>query len=189
MEFLTDLWLPILLSALALHISSFIAWVVLPHHFSDKMKIDGEDKVMRLVKELDLAPGNYMFPYGSTKAEQATPEFQAKYNQGPVGCLDVYPKLNMGANLGYTLLYFLATAIVIGYITHVACPPRTDGTDFMKVFRFAGTVGVLTYSSSGILNRIWFKARMITDFVDGIVFGLILGLIFAVLYPYAVAAT
>ncbi len=188
MEFLAELWLPILLSAIALHFSSFLAWVVLPHHFSDKKKLAQEDKVMDLVRELNIPPGNYMFPYSENKKQQGSKTYQEKYNAGPTGCLDVYSKVNMGANLAWTLVYFLVTATVIGYITHVACAPGAEGTDFMKVFRFAGTVGILTYASSGILNRIWFKARITTDFIDGVVFGLILGLIFAALYPYAAAA-
>lgn len=188
MEFLSDLWLPILLSAIALHFSSFLAWVVLPHHFGDKKKLDQEDQVMDLVRNLKIPPGNYMFPYAQTKKEQGSAEFQEKYNSGPTGCLDVYAKINMGANLAWTLVYFLVTATVIGYITHVACIPGAEETNFLKVFRFAGTVGILTYASSGILNRIWFKARITTDFVDGVVFGLILGLIFAALYPYAATA-
>ena len=189
MEFLTELWLPILLSAVALHFASFLAWVILPHHFSDKKKLEQEDKVMDLVRELNIPPGNYMFPYCHTKQEQGSKEFQEKYEAGPTGLLDVYPKINMGANLAWTFVYFLVTATVIGYITYVACAPSSNETDFMKVFRFAGTVGILTYATSGILNRIWFKARMITDVIDGIVFGLILGLIFAALYPYAAAAS
>lgn len=188
MDFLMDLWLPILLSAVALHFASFMAWVILPHHFSDKKKLEQEDKVMDLVRELNIPPGNYMFPYVNTKQEQGSKEYQDKYNAGPTGLLDVYPKISMGANLAWTFVYFLVTATVIGYITHVACDPENT-REFIKVFRFAGTVGILTYASSGMLNRIWFKARMITDFIDGIVFGLILGLIFAALYPYAAAAT
>ena len=89
---------------------------------------------------------------------------------------------SMPVNMVYTVVFFLVTSLVIGYITYVACPP---GTEFMKVFRIAGTIGILTHASSGILNGIWFKRRLITDIIDGIVFGLILGLIFAFLWPGA----
>jgi len=188
-EFLFDLWLPILVATFCLHMSSFLAWVVLPHHFSDKKKIDAEDKVMDLVRDLNIAPGNYMFPYATHKTAQSDKAFQEKYAKGPVGCLDVYKPINMASNMIQTILFFFVTATVIAYITHVACPPADEATDFMKVFRISGTIAVLTYASSGILNRIWFQARKITDFIDGCVFGLILGLIFAALYKYAYVAS
>ena len=53
----------------------------------------------------------------------------------------------------------------------------------MKVFRFVGTAGILTYGTANILNGIWFGRKMVADIVDGIAYGLITGLIFAALWP------
>lgn len=89
---------------------------------------------------------------------------------------------NMGKNMALTILYFFVTVFTIAYIAHIACPP---GSEFILVFRIAGTISVLTYASSGVLNRIWFTERMWTNIVDGIVYGLVLGLIFAALWPGA----
>ena len=72
MEFLTDLWLPILINGVVLFFASFTAWVILPHHFSDKKRLPDEDAVMNLVRDLNIAPGNYMFPYADSKAEQGS---------------------------------------------------------------------------------------------------------------------
>ena len=185
MEFLIALWLPIIICGVVLFFASFTAWVILPHHFGDKKQLPDEDAVMNLVREQGIAPGNYMFPYANSKVEQGSEEFRAKYEKGPVGLLDVYPPPNMGMNMIQTVIFFLITSAIIGYITYVACPP---GTEFMKVFRIAGTIGILTHASSGVLNGIWFKKRLLTDIVDGIVFGLILGLVFALLWPGAPAS-
>ena len=182
MEFLVDLWLPILLNGIVLFFASFIAWVILPHHFSDKKKLPDEDALMKFVKEQNIPVGNYFFPYTDSKADQNSPEYQEKYKAGPRGLLDVYEMPSMPMNMLWTVIFFLVTSLVIGYITYVACPP---GTDFMTVFRVAGTIGILTHASSGILNGIWFKRRLSTDIIDGVVFGLILGLIFALLWPSA----
>ena len=183
MEFLIDLWLPILISAVVLFFASFTAWVILPHHFGDKKKLEKEQEVMDLVRKLNIAPGNYMFPYATSKQDQGSKEFQAKYTEGPRGCLDVYATANMGMNMVLTVIFFLITSAVIGYITHFVCPPGGPGVDFMRVFRVAGTIGILTHASSGVLNNIWFKRRSFTDIIDGVVFGLILGLIFAAMWP------
>jgi hypothetical protein len=183
MEFLIDLWLPILINTAVLFFASFTAWVILPHHFGDKQKLQHENEVMGMVKDLSIPPGNYMFPYATSKQEQGSKTFREKYDAGPVGCLDVYPKTNMGMNMVKTVIFFFITTTVIGYITHFTCLPGGEGVDFWRVFRVAGTIGILTHASSGILNNIWFKRRSITDIIDGVAFGLILGLVFAVLWP------
>jgi hypothetical protein len=124
-----------------------------------------------------------MFPYCGSGKEQADKEYVARYTEGPRGTLNVYAMPNMGVNMAATIVYFLITVLTIGYITHVAYPPGDAASDFMKVFRIAGTIGVLNYASSGILHRIWFKAKMWTGILDGVVYGVVLGLIFAFLWP------
>ena len=187
MEFLIDLWLPIILNGVVLFFASFICWMLLPHHFGDKKKLDKEDEVMELINNFGIPPGNYMYPYAASKQEQGSKEYAEKYTKGPRGCLDVWEMPNMGLNMACTFVFFLITSAVIGYISHVACPPDSN-PGFLKVFRIAGTIGILTHASSGILNGIWFKRRLWTDIIDGVAYGLILGLIFAVLWPSGAAA-
>lgn len=182
MEFLAELWLPILINGIVLFFASFIAWVILPHHFNDKKKLTCESALVDFVRSKNIAPGNYMFPYADDRAEKGSAEFMQRYNDGPVGCLDVYGKTNMPLNMIKTVIFFVVTSAVIGYITYFTCPP---GSDFLRVFRVAGTIGILTHASSGVLNNIWFKRRSFTDIIDGVVFGAILGLIFALMWPHA----
>ena len=186
MEFLVALWLPILVATVVLWVLSFVAWVVLPHHFGDFKKLDSENEMMELVKQANIPAGNYMFPYSGTKPEQDSKEYQDRYTEGPRGTLNVYNMPNMGINMAQTILYFLITSLTIACITNVACPAGDAETDFMKVFRIAGTIGVLTYASSGVLHKIWFKAKQWTDMLDGAVYGVALGLIFAALWKYTV---
>lgn len=183
MEFLVDLWLPILVGTIVLWFLSFFAWAVSPHHFSDNRKLDDEDALMQLLEEKNVPPGNYLFPYAGNPKEQSDKEYVERYTSGPRGQLNVYAMPNMAANMGLTIVYFLVTVLTIGYITHVACPPGVEETSFMKVFRIAGTIGVLNYASSGILHRIWFKARIWTGVVDGVVYGIVLGVIYAGFWP------
>ena len=90
----------------------------------------------------------------------------------------------MPVNMAKTISYFLVTVATIGYITHVACPPGEEGLDFMRVFRVAGTISILTYATSNVLNRVWFKKRVWTEVLDGVIYGLVLGLIFASFWSY-----
>lgn len=179
MEFVVTLWLPIIVGTVVLWFLSFFAWALLPHHFGDSERASNEDELMKFLKEANLPPGSYMFPYAANPKEQGTKEFVDAYTAGPRGVLNVYAMPNMGVNMIKTILYFLVTVFTIAYITSVACD---EGADFMEVFRIAGTIGVLTYASSGFLNRIWFTARQWTHVLDGTVYGLVLGLIFGMLW-------
>jgi len=185
MEFLVDLWLPILIGTVVLFFCSFLAWAILPHHFGDHEKVPCEDELMEFVRSKNIPVGNYMFPYADSPKTQGSEEFTEHYTKGPRGLLDVYDMPNMGANMAQTIAYFFVTVATIGYIPHVACPPGAEGTDFMKVFRMAGTIGILTYATSCVLHRVWFKKRIWTEILDGVIYGLILGLIFAFLWPSA----
>ena len=186
MEFLTDLWLPILITTIVLWISSTVAWMVMPHHFGDRRKIDCEDELMQFVEQQNIAAGNYMFPYPEKASDMNKPEHMQRYAKGPRGTLNVYNAVPMPVNVGLTVLYFAVTVSIIAYITHVACQTADNSTDFMRVFRISGTIGMLTYASNNVLNRIWFRQRVWTDMVDGIVYGFLLGIIFASLWKYPV---
>jgi hypothetical protein len=41
----------------------------------------------------------------------------------------------------------------------------------------------LVYASSGLLNAIWFRRKILGDILDGVVYGLITGAAFALLWP------
>ena len=183
MEFIADLWLPILISTFALWIMSFLTWVILPHHYGDRQRAGDEDALMKFLSDANIGPGNYFFPYCGSAKEQGDSAYMERYTQGPRGTLNVYAMPNMPVNMAKTIAYFFVTLLTIGYISHVACPPGDAATDFMKVFRVTGTIGVLTYGSSGLLNRVWFTERMWTHVVDGIAYGLAAGLIFAAMWP------
>ena len=86
----------------------------------------------------------------------------------------------MGINMACTILFFLIANFVIAYLAGSVIPP---GKEFLFVFRFVGTAGILTYGTANILNGIWFGRKMVADIIDGIAYGLITGLIFAAFWP------
>lgn len=86
----------------------------------------------------------------------------------------------MGANMLWTFVFFLVTSTVIGYVAHAAL---AAGSPFLKVFQVVGTIAILTYTCAGIPNAIWFKRQVLTNLVDGVLYGLIVGAIFAGLWP------
>jgi hypothetical protein len=176
-----SLWLPILVSGVALFFASFAAWMLLPHHKPEWKGLPNENAVMDTLRNTSVPPGQYMFPFSCKPEDWKSEEFQRRREAGPTGTLTVWQKPpNMGANMLCTVLFFIIANFVIGYLAGIALPP---GTDRMKVFQFVGTAGILTYGTANILNGIWFGRKMIADIADGIAYGLITGLIFAALWP------
>jgi hypothetical protein len=176
-----SLWLPILVSGVALFFASWAAWMLLPHHKGEWAGLPNEEAVMRQLKTDNLPSGQYMFPFSNKAEDWKSEEFIAKIKAGPNGTLTLWKSApNMGLNMLCTVLFFTVANFVIGYLSGIALEP---GTPFREVFRFVGTAGILTYGTANILNGIWFGRKMVADIVDGIAYGLITGLIFAAMWP------
>ena len=178
---LMSLWLPIVLSGVALFFASWAAWMLLPHHKCEWKGLPDEDKTLSALRSANIPPGQYMFPHAGSPEACKSDAFKAKIKAGPVGAITIWKSPpNMGLNMLCTLLFFVIANFVIAYLAAMVLPP---GEDHWKIFRFVGTAGILTYGTANILNGIWFGRKMVADIVDGIAYGLITGAIFAVLWP------
>ena len=184
MELLIPLWLPILLSAVAVWIFSTIAWVALPHHKRDFIELPDEDGFMDHVRRSGIKPGNYIFPDFRGSAAMESEKVQKALEEGPVGHLSVWrTPLTMGSKLAATLVVYLVVSTLIAYLTRVALP---GAATFAQVFQVAATAGILAYCFSSIPNAIWFGSygrTIVANLIDGIVYGLITGAIFGWRWP------
>ncbi len=176
------LWLPILLSSIALFFASFLSWMVVRLHEKDWLKIEDEDRLINTVREMNIPEGNYMFPGCMSPDEMNSEEYQAKYKSGPRGTITVLPEANMGMNLGLTFLFFLFCNATFAYLASFALDA---GTDFLTVFRFVATVALLTFSASIVQHAIWFRSRITGHIIESIAYALISAAIFAFLWPNA----
>ena len=180
---LTSLWLPIIVSGVALFFASFVAWMLLPHHKGEWQKLPDEEGIMAALRKFNIPPGQYNFPHACNPEEMKSDDYKRRKEAGPGGFITVWATWpSMGINMLCTVLFFTIVNFVIAYLAGVALKPNAN---FMNVFRFVGTAGILTYGSANILNGIWFGRKMVADICDGIVYGLITGLIFAALWPTA----
>jgi len=188
MQILIPLWLPIIVATVVVFIASFLAWMVFPHHKKDIKTLPDEKSLTDDLKQLNLTPGTYMWP-GCADGNMKSEEFQARYQAGPWGSMNVLPKQpNFGLNLLLVFIFYLIVSVFVGYITFRA---RPWGSEFSPVFQVAGATGILAYCAGGIPGAIFFgkPARFVlTDFVDNLVYGLLTGLIFAWLWPAATGA-
>lgn len=208
MDFLTHLWLPILLSGVGVWIASFIAWMAIGHHKKDRDAIPGgrEQEFMDTLTRMGIGPGNYGFPdfcqHDALPRKERMEKMKALYDRRPMGVLRVWGEMNMGVNMAVTFMFYLFTSAVIGYLGWAALPHGSPtatlpgvgtvtatalgGVSFGKVFQVCGTAGILAYCFASVPNDIWFQLKrraMVMNWIDGIVFGLLTGAIFAWLWP------
>jgi hypothetical protein len=181
---LSALWLPIVLAAVIVFIASSILHMVLPYHRSDYKKLPGEEKVGAAIREAGVAPGLYMFPH-TTHAEMKSPETAEKFKRGPVGTLNVRQSgpINMGKFLGLWFVYCLIVSYFTAYATGITL---AAGTNYLVVFRVAGTVAFMTYGLSQLANGIWKGepwGMVIKEVIDGLVYGLLTAGTFGWLWP------
>jgi hypothetical protein len=185
MEFITNLWLPICLSATAVFVVSSILHMMIRIHKGDYRKVPGESDLLAAMRAQGLKPGTYMFPCPGSMKEMHTPEMIEKYDKGPVGFMTVVPNgmPGIGKSLVQWFLYSVVISVFVAYIGNLAIDGETDG--FRHIFRVTGTVAVLAYAFSSVSDSIWTGLSWVitAKFVfDGIVYGLVTGVVFGLLW-------
>jgi hypothetical protein len=185
MEFLADLWIPIVLSSMIVFLASSVLHMMIPLHKGDYKKLAGEAKVLEEIRNQGIKPGAYAFPFPASMKEMGTPEMKEKYNQGPVGFLTVLPNgvPAMGKSLVQWFLFSLLIGVFIAYIASLALAP---GTPYRMVYRVTGAIAVLAYAVPVIYESIWRGQSWGTTLkfmFDGVVYGLLTAGVFGWLWP------
>lgn len=185
MEFLTALWLPILLSGVFVFVVSSILHMLVPIHRSDHKRLPDEDGISEAMRTNGLQPGVYMFPFPGSMKEMQSPEMKVKYERGPVGFMTIFPNgcPAIGKNLLQWFLYSILISIFVAYITWLVMVPDQH---YMDVFRLTGSIAVMGYALSDLPSSIWKGQPWSTTakFVfDGVLYGLVTAGTFAWLWP------
>ena len=167
---ISALWLPILLSAVIVFVVSSIIHMALHFHKSDYRKLPEEDKVLDAMRAAGLTPGRtYHFPH-TTHKEMKSSETVEKFKLGPVG-------------LGQWFAYCLLIGVFVAYLTGRT---RSPGTEYLEVFRVAGTTAFLGYSGALIQDSIWRGQTWgvtLKHVFDGLIYGLLTAGTFGWLWP------
>ena len=182
---LVSLWLPILLSAVAVFVASSIIHMVLGYHRSDFRKLPKEDEVMAALRPFDIAPGDYAMPCAGSMAAMKDPAFTQKMKEGPVAFMTVAPSgpPSMGLNLTLWFLYSILVGIIAAYIAGSALHP---GEPYLHVFRFVGCTAFTGYSVALLHDSIWYRrswAATLRNVFDGLLYGLLTAGVFGWLWP------
>jgi hypothetical protein len=180
---LGQLWLPILLAAIACHFVGFLVWMVLPHHRTDYAPLPDENAARALLKG-KLSPGQYLMPWGTHK-EFNSPEVIAKRNEGPNAFIVVLPNGlgNMGKQMALNVAFHAVVSLFVGYIAAVTL---AAGTPYLKVFQVTGAAAFLAYGFAWGHQMIWFGRPgkvALKDACDGLLMALVTAGIFGWRWP------
>lgn len=187
MEFLTLLWLPIVVAGVLVFLASSVIHMVLPIHRKDYGKLPGEADALAALRTAGVRPGHYMFPHAADFKEYGTPEHLEKLASGPVGFMTVMPNgpVAMGRQLSAWFAYCVVASVFVAYVASFTLAAGADG---LLVFRLTGTVGFLAYGLGAVIDSIW-KGQAwsisLKFVLDGLVYALVTGAAFAWLWPSA----
>ncbi|HEX5004378.1 MAG TPA: hypothetical protein VFV65_03635 [Gemmatimonadales bacterium] len=183
---LTALWLPILLSAVAVFVASSIIHMMLTFwHKGEYPPVPNEDAVMDALRPFAIPPGDYMVPRCDDPKEMQTPAFKDKLDRGPVLIMTVLPNgaWAMGPALVKWFLYAAGIALVAAYVTSRALPA---GAAYLEVFRFAGVTAFACYAVGLWQMHIWYHRALratITSTIDGLLYACLTAGVFGWLWP------
>jgi hypothetical protein len=180
---LTALWLPILLSAVAVFIASSIIHMALPWHSKDFKKFSAEDAVLDAVRPFNLAPGEYVAPLPASMAQMSSPEFKAKLARGPRFSLTILRDNSIASSLGLWFAYGIVVALFAAYVAALTLPA---GAPYMTAFRVTSTVSFAAYVLALWHNWIWYSSGLgatARATIDGLLYALLTGGVFGWLWP------
>lgn len=181
---MSQLWLPILLSAFFVFMLSAIINMLLPYHRSDYVKVPNEDAVMDALRPFAIPPGDYALPRPESGKDMRSPAFIEKMNRGPKIIMTVMP--NGAPSMGPQLAqWFVYCAVISVFAAYVASRTVTTGT-YLDVFRFAGVTAFAAYSLALWQDSIWYKRKRSTTIkstFDGLIYALVTAGTFGWLWP------
>jgi hypothetical protein len=179
------LWLPTLLSAVAVFILSAIINMVMPWHKGDYAKFPNEAGVLDALRGFNLAPGEYLAPRPESRADMGSPEFAEKVKRGPLVILNIAAgdTVSMGRQL---FLWFIYTIIVSAIAGHVAYGTNADNPVSRYIFHTVALTSLLAYAAALWQQTIWYRKPALTSLkstFDGLIYAIATGLIFMHFWP------
>lgn len=187
MEFLSELWIPIVVSAAAVWILCAVIWMFMPHRKKEWGGLPNEEQFLQTLRSNSIKPGNYMFPYAGPNCERMKDEaFKKMLKDGPAGALFVWPGTrSMGGCMLASFIFNLVTATFVAYLGWQAFAGR-PGVAYLDVFQVTATAAFMAYAFALIPMGIWFNKPVKSiafDVLEGLAMGLVTGGIFGWLWP------
>jgi hypothetical protein len=186
MGFVSELWLPILLSAVFVFIMSSLIHMVFKWHANEFKGAPNQDALQNAIR--GAAPGLYAFPFVDDPKERMSPENMKKWADGPSAWMTIIPTggMNMGRMLTQWFVFNVIVSFFTAYVAFHSLPITVGPTPYLAVFRVVGTIGFMAYGFAFIGDTIWFgrpwKSLMLS-LLDALLYGLMMAGAFGWLWP------
>jgi len=175
MDFIGQLWQPILLATVLCFVMSALVWMAGPHHKAEWKAPPNQDGVMDQLRQGNAGAGAYLFPYADRSNKAAFDEAMKKFAEGPAGVLYIFPRgpMKMGPMLAKQFAFFLFVSFMLAYVGHHS---GLDGQPYLRVFQVIGASAFMIYGIGSAPESIWFgrpwKSWMLGA-VDGLLYALV----------------
>lgn len=185
MQFIVDLWKPILLGGFGTFVMSALVWTVMPHHRKEWRKLLSEDAVSEAIRAGAPAPGLYHMPNMADMSEMGTPEGKAKMERGPIAYITIVRNgiPSMGPAMAKSALWCVLVALFVAYVCWHALPLGAGATEVLRV---AGAMTFSVYALGNVGDSIWFGRPWSSwglQLIDAVIYTLVVGGSFAWLWP------
>ncbi len=133
---LRSLWLPIIVSGIALFFASLAAWMLLPHHKPEWKGLPNEDAFLQALRSARIASRPVHVPVlvqaGRLEKRRVQTPSRGRADRH-THRLEKPP--NMGVNMLCTVLFFTIANFVIAYLAGMALPPGDRFSDRVPLRR------------------------------------------------------
>jgi len=184
MDTLSVIWLPVIVTAVAIFIASSLIHMVFKWHNSDYKKLGNEDDVRAVIRAGSPAPGLYILPHCADMKDMAGEAMQKKYIEGPVAMLTVRPSGSPGMGKPLVLWFVLSLAIaaIAACMAAGAYPGKANAH---PAAHLAAVITFLAYYIGSVQMAIWMGKTWSSvgkDLLDSIIYAVVTGLVFAWLW-------
>ena len=182
-----SLWLPVVVSAVAVWLLSAVLHMALKYHRADYKRLPDEEAVAAALRKDSPPPGLYAVPWCLDAAAMKDPAVQERYRRGPVGLIALMKNgpPAMGRHLTLWFLFCLLVSFVASYVARHTLTPADPALLAMRV---TGTVAFVGYGFGAFQDSIWHGipwGNSIRALIDAAIYALVTGTVFWWLWPGA----
>jgi hypothetical protein len=184
---ISGLWVPIVLSAVAVFVMSSLIHMVLGWHKGEYHELPGGEGVADAIRAAGVAPGEHIAPYAGSPAAMNTPEFKARLAKGPNFLLTVRDPSSQGMG-GMMTRWFVYSLVVALFTAYVTGRSLNQSATYLQVFRLAGATTFIAYGMGVWQHWIWWGKSLrsaLTTTLDALIYALLTAGIFGWRWPHA----
>lgn len=181
---IAEIWLPVVVAAVAVFIASSLVHMVLKWHNSDYRPLANEDEVRAAIRAGNAGPGLYVLPHCADMKQMREEPMLSKFRDGPVALLTVRPAgmPSMGKPLALWFGFNLLVACTGACLAWTFVGP---GGDNHAAAHLAAISAFLAYFGGSLQAGIWMGkpwSAVGKDLLDALIYAFVTALAFGWLW-------